>query len=190
MGTAAQEQDRRFRELILYVAAKSEGDRSFGRTKLNKLLFYCDFLAYKTLGEPISGQQYQKLPFGPGPRGLVPMVRDMVEAGECFWHERNHYGLRQSRLMAERDPDLDCFTPREVDLINEVVGQLWGDSATSVSELSHRFIGWKAVELGETIPYETVLVDEPRPLTADEIEWAQGVVEEYLASSENAGSPT
>jgi hypothetical protein len=37
--------DRKMKELILYLASKSEDDPRFSSTKLNKLLFYCDFEA-------------------------------------------------------------------------------------------------------------------------------------------------
>jgi hypothetical protein len=42
----------KFKELVLYLAEKCETDPSFGVTKLNKLLYYCDFVAYSELGKP------------------------------------------------------------------------------------------------------------------------------------------
>jgi hypothetical protein len=39
--------DEKLRELILYVSTLSKDDDNFGATKLNKLLFYADFLAYQ-----------------------------------------------------------------------------------------------------------------------------------------------
>ena len=39
----------KFRELILYIAQESEGDPNFGATKLNKILFFCDFLGLPRL---------------------------------------------------------------------------------------------------------------------------------------------
>lgn len=49
----------KLRELVLYVCTASEGDESFGSVKLNKLLFYSDFLSYLQHGIPITGQEYQ-----------------------------------------------------------------------------------------------------------------------------------
>ena len=37
------ENERKFRELILNISEQSEGDSTFGAVKLNKLLFYIDF---------------------------------------------------------------------------------------------------------------------------------------------------
>jgi hypothetical protein len=176
--------DRKFRELILYVAAKAEPDPNFGATKLNKILFYCDFLAYRSLGKAISGQAYQKLPHGPAPRTLLPVISEMESAEECIVVEREHFGYTQKRLVPRRGPDLSVFTPEEVDLINGVVMELWQNNASSVSELSHRFIGWQAVGLGEEIPYETVFVGDPaQPLTAEELDHARELWEEVRESS-------
>jgi hypothetical protein len=40
--------DKRLGELMLYIAKKSQFDQNFGSTKLNKILFYADFVSYAT----------------------------------------------------------------------------------------------------------------------------------------------
>ena len=52
----------KLRELILYLARESEGDDYFGVVKLNKLLFYIDFEAYRRFGKSVTEQEYQALP--------------------------------------------------------------------------------------------------------------------------------
>ena len=42
--SAAHANDAKLRELVLYICYLSEGDNSFGKVKLNKILFYADFL--------------------------------------------------------------------------------------------------------------------------------------------------
>ena len=44
----------RLLELILYVAEKCQDDPKFGATKLNKILWWADFLAYAQHGTPIT----------------------------------------------------------------------------------------------------------------------------------------
>lgn len=65
--------ERKMRELALYLTAKSEKDLHFSPAKLNKLLFYCDFVAYLQLGCSITGYSYQKLPSGPAPKAIKIM---------------------------------------------------------------------------------------------------------------------
>lgn len=176
----ADSQPDKFREMLLYVARRTEGDPRCGRTKLNKILFYADFELYRRAGRSISGQKYQKLQFGPAPRGLLPAVEKLEASGACAWAARKYHGYDLQKLIPLREPDLSLFSGEEVDLINSVIEEHWQRSATEVSDLSHEFAGWQAAELGEDIPYETVHVGPPRPLTPEEEEWAAGVVEAYL----------
>lgn len=179
-STYAEPSDEKLRELILYLALNSEGDPKFGRVKLNKLLFFCDFLAYKALGKPITGQEYQKLEFGPCPRAFVPICDKMIDDGDCAFRKGDHHGYTQHRLVALREPRPEVFSASEVDLIRDVIQELWNSNATEVSDLSHRFLGWELAEVGETIPYETILVTPPAPLSDEEAEWAREAVAEYL----------
>ena len=70
---------QKFRELVLYVANKSADDPYIGATKLNKLLFFSDFLAYAVLGRPISGAVYEKQNHWPEPRELVNARQQLIE---------------------------------------------------------------------------------------------------------------
>jgi len=176
----AQASDDKLRELILYIAKKSEPDPNFGATKLNKILFYSDFLAYRALGRSITGQKYQKLEFGPAPKGIVPVLREMEREKLCAQAERKHHGLKQRRVVALREADLQAFSAEEIDLVRDVLADLGPLTGSEVSDLSHQFVGWQVAELGEEIPYGTALIDPRRPLTPDENRWACEAVEEFL----------
>jgi hypothetical protein len=76
------EDERKMKELILYISQKCADDAKFGATKLNKILYFSDFLAYAYHGSPITGFEYQKLPNGPAPRRLVPVREQLMESGE------------------------------------------------------------------------------------------------------------
>lgn len=174
----------KFRQLVLYVARKTEADPRCGRTKLNKILFYADFEAYRSLGASISGQLYQKLQFGPAPRRLLPEVEGMKRAGWCASASRSYNDYTVEKLFALQEPDLMHFSGPEIAIVDRVIDDLWELNATAVSDLSHRFPGWQAVDLGDDIPYETAFIGDPRPLSPDETLWAQDVVSEYLAAAE------
>lgn len=171
---AGQVDDQKMKELILYLAAKSEGDPRFSATKLNKLLFYCDFAAYRRLGRAITGHSYQKLQFGPAPKAMLPFLEQMKQDGDAVEVEREHFGFRQKRLVALRPPRVSVFTAEELYLAEQVVADLWESNARQVSDLSHDFIGWKVAHLNEVIPYETVYLGDPAlPLSDDEIEFCR-----------------
>ena len=164
----------KFRELALYIAARCESDPGFGATKLNKILFYSDFSAYARLGESITGDEYQCLEMGPAPKHWLPIKADLENRGDAAEAVRQRFGRPQKRLIPLRDPDLSKFSADEISTVDGVILELWGKSATEVSELSHQFDGWKLTEIGDTIPYETVFISR-RPLTPAEIAHGQQV---------------
>jgi hypothetical protein len=161
--------DRKLKELILFISRRSERDPNFGATKLNKLLFFADFLAYAKLGHSITGQDYQKLPNGPAPRRLVPITKEMSGKSDSSfaWAERQRYGRLQKVPVALREPNLDGFSAAEIAIVTDVIETLAERNAKEVSTLSHEFDGWKLAEQGETIPYETALVKFAKPRRSD-----------------------
>ena len=57
---AAKVNPKKFEELVLFVAELSQADENFGATKLNKILFFIDFLSYKRSGVGMTGAKYIK----------------------------------------------------------------------------------------------------------------------------------
>ena len=168
-------EEKKFRELLIYITATCENHSLFGAVKLNKVLFYSDFLAYKQLGKSITGADYLALERGPGPRRLVPIREDMIQKRDIAPDNR----MSQNRLVPLRDPDLSLFSAQEIAIVDKIIRRFKDENAGSVSELSHAFLGWKAARAeGEikntniSIPYETVFVKSP-PL--DEFEAAHGL---------------
>jgi hypothetical protein len=159
--------DEKLRELILHICRRSEGDPKFGATKLNKLLFFADFLAYRQFGSSITRHTYQRLPKGPAPRSIVPILRDMEMRREIARSEHDYYGKKQFKAVALRDADLSRFSGPEIGLVDSIIGDCWGETAKQISDMSHRFIGWKLAEDGETIPYSLALVGFKPPTKED-----------------------
>lgn len=161
----------KFRELVLFIAQRSEGDPAFGATKLNKLLYYSDFLAYLSFGRPITGHRYQKLPKGPAPRALMPILQAMESGDEIRRVKRQYYDKTQQRVLALREANLDVFSSKEIDLVSKIIHECWGKSGSQMSAISHRFRGWMLAKDGEDIPYEVALVQFQQPDKADAKHW-------------------
>lgn len=155
--------DAKLKELMLYVASKSERDPDFGVVKLNKILFFSDFMAYRLRGRSITGQPYMKLDRGPAPRYLVPIRRGLCESGSAALKSRDRFGLQQDRLFALREADLSLFSADDISLVDYVIEAFHGLNGTDVSDLSHQLLGWQAVPLKADIPYETALVVPREP---------------------------
>ena len=160
----------KFEELILLIARECEDHNFFGATKLNKILFFCDFAAFAELGNSITGAEYVALEHGPVPRLLVQIRNDMLKGGVIAVQRRGN----QERITAKRNPKAELFSPAEHHIIQDVIRNLEIENADSVSELSHKFLGWQAAwaeyqETGKssTIPYESIFVKNRRPTEAE-----------------------
>lgn len=171
--------EKRFAELMLYISAKSASDPKFGATKLNKILFYADFLAYAQLGDSITGFEYQKIEHGPAPRHILKVRRSLEQQGAlAVSNVPLREGRTQTRVIAKRKPKLDLFRPKEIPLVDEVIKKLWGLDAESVSTLSHLEIGWQVAKLNETIPYGTIFLSD-KALDDDAIRRIQHFAEQH-----------
>ena len=162
--------EARFTELFLYISRRCATSPKFGSVKLNKLLYYCDFLSFALLGKPITGFTYRKLEKGPAPAGIVEIRNHLLRSGQLKIREvllPNRH--RQLRPVALREADLRVFTKAEIEVVDRVIDILVDTNASRISDLSHLEIGWMAARLNETIPYGTVFLSNAA-LSAEETE--------------------
>lgn len=148
-------------ELILLVAKHTEDDPTTGSTKINKILYFAEISHLRRTGDPITGSDYQKQPHGPTLRRMPPIIRDLESEGAAKEIEEDYFGHAQKKLVALRDPDLSEFSAEEIESTLDMVRQFWGKSAKEVSDISHEDLGWRAVDIGETIPLELAFVARP-----------------------------
>lgn len=150
--------ERKFTELLLYVAERLQSDRAGGATKLNKVMFFADFAHVRRTGTPITGAEYQKLPQGPAPRRLKPVRDSLTASGQARVATEEFLGYELHRLVTLRPPDITVFSAVELETIDHVLADLEGLNARQVSDLSHEEAGWRLVDEGDVIPYEAALV--------------------------------
>ena len=160
--------EKRVAELLLHVAEATESDETAGSTKYNKILYFADLTFLRRFGRTITGATYQKNPNGPTLRRMLPIVRRLTEEGAAKEVERDFLGKTQKRLLALRRPDLSAFEAEEISVVDAVIRELWGMTATKVSELSHDDLGWRAVGYGDDIPLELAFI-ETDPVVTDEM---------------------
>lgn len=179
MAMTPQYNEKKLAELVLYVAMRSDGDRYFAATKLHKLLFFSDFMAYRDTGGAITWAEYQKLPYGPAAVRLLPVQSQLEEEGRAAVQQLGLGRLTQKKLVALRDPDLSLFTAQEISIVDQVIAHFWNCTATQISETSHTLPGWQLAGTGEIIPYETVcLPDDAVEYSQDDLDWARRIANE------------
>lgn len=147
--------DKKLRELLLYVSARAE----MGSTKLNKILFHAEFQAYRDLGHPITGHPYVKRVNGPAPRDLRP-IRKNLEVDESARVESIDVGAPhpEDRIVPLRDADISIFSERERAIIDDVIQKFRSFTGTALADETHTIPGWRAAEMNAEIPYVAAFI--------------------------------
>lgn len=174
--------EKKFGELIVYLAMKCQDDAYFGATKLNKLLFYSDFVSYKRTGCAITGAEYRALQHGPAPRQLLPVRGKLEQEGAIA---QQTWGP-QNRIVALRKPNLDAFSESERAIVDEMIEHFSEYDTGAIVQESHTFLGWRAAMAERArhpgregpIPYRTALVSAP-PVREAERAHIMGLAKKY-----------
>jgi hypothetical protein len=156
----------RLRELIVYISARSSYDRTYGVTKLNKILWWSDLWAFAELHRPITGATYLRLPQGPVPDGIDGLREEMQEDRVIAISPLEYYGHVRHRILPLRKADLSMFTGQEIAIVDAVIDDLCGKNAKVVSKMSHGRV-WEALPHLHRMPYESVFISNRKATRAD-----------------------
>ena len=155
--------DVKMKELILYLSRHSLSDPKFGVTKLNKLLFYCDFESYRRWSKTVTGKKYIHLAEGPVPHCMLPIRSQMIKAKILAIAVEEYYGFPQERTVALREPDVSIFSPKEIDLFKEILETYKDYNATEISKKTHLFAGFRITSEKEPIDLKMILIGDRLP---------------------------
>ncbi len=108
-------------------------------TKMNKLLFYADFIHYKNHGFGITGITYKALPYGPVPENWASLYGSLegVEMAE-YVYPSGQSGIR----LESNQQHQNSLNNLEIDTINHVCTLFSAMSAGEISQTSHQEQAW------------------------------------------------
>jgi len=138
----------KFLNTILYLCQGGEI-----KTKLNKLLFYADFLHFKDYTVSITGAQYACIPFGPAPNNYDLYFPILVRQGAVDIEEIEYPEYSGDKYIAVKEPDLSIFSEGELRILATVKERFKDLSASKISAYSHREKGYKDTKTGKLISY-------------------------------------
>ena len=108
-------------------------------TKMNKLLFYADFIHYKNHGYGITGITYKALPFGPVPERWGTLYSSLSGIDmEEFVYPSGQCGIK---LEANENTN-NLLNESELRTIEKVCALFSNMSAGEISQTSHLEKGW------------------------------------------------
>ncbi len=140
-----------FKKISHMVLFFSERTQTW-KTKLNKLLFYSDFLAFKNSGYGISGLDYRAIQMGPVPAKFEEIYSEM-SYGEIV--EREYYeienGIYGSLFKPKMSFDHSLFDDFELEIMEKVASELKDLNSREVIHKSHKELAWQDNEAEKKI---------------------------------------
>ena len=126
----------RLKNLMLYML---ENVSEVWCTKMNKLLFYVDFLAYRENGMAISGLSYKAIDFGPVPDRWDVVYSEFDEIHQDLKSAGDFVG---SVLTSLTPSDTTLFSEPELKVMRQVCSRFNRLSSRELSRLSHEENAW------------------------------------------------
>ena len=130
----------RFVEMVVFFAERIKPYK----TKMNKLLFYADFLNFKKTCYSISGARYIAIQRGPVPKNFDSLF-DYAARNHCIdiCYSEFEQGIGAKFLPhEERSFNGALFTEQELEILELVVTHLGKSTTSEVVELSHEENAW------------------------------------------------
>jgi putative zinc finger/helix-turn-helix YgiT family protein len=132
----------KFTEMVVYFSDKL----SPFKTKMNKLLFYADFLMFKQSCFSISGVRYKAIDMGPVPNNFQSIFEYLANNDEIDIYTTefpNGYTGEQFKAKKDRKFNADLFTENELNTLEKVATVFKETSTNDIIKLSHFEEAWK-----------------------------------------------
>jgi len=148
---------KRLKNLILYILQKYNNNK-LTETKLQKLLYFCDFGYYQESGDSITGYQYRKNLFGPTIIDLPLVLEELEEEGLIHILKGSNYFGSPQKIFSIADPEILAekgFSEAElltIDRINGAYKELTPREATNISHADFPYLATE--EMGQIVDYE------------------------------------
>lgn len=148
----------KFKQVFLYIIDKCGAKANVGETVIYKLLYFADFDFYELYEEPLTGESYRKIDYGPAPCDFKQIVDEMIADGEIKKVPVEYYGRTQKKYLPLVDADINKWnwTAREKDVVDKVIEKLSEMDAAAIKEYSHKDVPCEITKNREIINYEKV----------------------------------
>ena len=127
----------KFAEMVFFFSDKIQP----WKTKMNKLLFYSDFLNFKHTGFSISGAVYKAIGMGPVPTNFQGIYELLCNTGVVDINTTSFPdgGLgEQFQPVKGRQFNSSLFTDKELVVLNQVAERFKDTSTQNIIEISHQ----------------------------------------------------
>lgn len=142
----------KYKNAILYFI-KYCNNQYLGSTKLNKLLYYLDFISYRDRAEPVTGDVYIHNHYGPTPSASNNILSEMVEDEEIEITKDPFEDSHTMSFAIKKDPDETVFSNEERKLLKSICGEFLDWSTNKIVEQTHLESPWFYSKPFEKVDY-------------------------------------
>ncbi|PTB97984.1 DNA-binding protein [Marivirga lumbricoides] len=130
----------RFAEMIVFFSHHAP----CYKTKMNKLLFYADFYAFKHFGISISGSKYRAIPYGPVPFKYESIFEELTEKKliDIYFDDSLNYKSEKLKARDDRKFNEDLFSDQEIKILNLVAERFKNLNTKAIVKISHEETAW------------------------------------------------
>lgn len=174
----------KLKNLIVYILAEYNNS-NLTETKLQKLLYFCDFGCYEISGQSITGFKYKKNHYGPTINNLAKYLKELKDEGYIEIIEgKTPYGSPKKTFAVKRSLGnfREIFSDLELKTIDDINNAYAGLKPKEISDLSHTDFPYLATNDSEEIDYNLVNYREDEEVAT--------VKEDYSAFSSEEFSNT
>jgi uncharacterized phage-associated protein len=169
-AVAMVDEQKRFEEVVLYIAERTKDDANFGQTKLAKVLFYSDFDAYRELGRAITGAEYHAWEHGPYPPKLRSAKNLLRSSGRATIDDAVDEFDTERVVATGREPsNLTALGVNEAEraIIDRWISYVGNATAGKIKRLAHDHPGYRMVPRDAPIPYAATFLAISPPTDED-----------------------
>lgn len=125
-------------ELVAHYVIARTFPSELGATKLNKVLWLVDIIAFRERSESITDiENYKRLPHGPVPVEIGAALNNLKK-NNIIAEAANPTPLGNRReFVSLVEPDLNHFSSSDVDIIHRAIDFITPLSAKKISEITH-----------------------------------------------------
>ena len=144
----------KYKNAVLFFV-KHCNNKHLGATKLNKLIYYLDFLNYRDRDTSVTGDIYYNQQFGPVPNSILEILNEL-QTKKALVVKEDPYKENRTRKSYETkiEPDMSVFSEKEKNLLQAICKEFKDYSTDKIIAQTHLEGPWFYSKQQEKIDYE------------------------------------
>jgi len=148
----------KYKNAVLYFVSNCN-NRYLGKTKLNKLFYYLDFISYRDNKVSVTGDYYIHDRLGPVPNALLSeIIPELRKDGKLEIKEsetkKDGETYTSFSFCALEEPNTSCFNRTELKLLKDICNEFKSWSSDKIIEQTHFEAPWFYSESAKKVDFK------------------------------------